>query len=216
MATEHPEVTAFFKQLTGWRTELTALRNLCLAEELTEQYKWRQPCYTHAGKNVVILGALKDCCTISFFKGVLLKDSEKLLTKPGENTRTARVVRFTDAEAIHRNASALKGLLREAIKIERNGREVEQAAPADQPVPAELQARFDEDRTLEAAFHALTPGRRRAYLLHFAAAKQSKTRATRIEKYRSRILEGKGMHDCVCGLSRRMPACDGSHSRTTG
>jgi uncharacterized protein YdeI (YjbR/CyaY-like superfamily) len=54
---------------------------------------------------------------------------------------------------------------------------------------------MDELPALRTAFEALTPGRQRAYLLHFSSAKQASTRISRIEKSVQRILDGKGMND---------------------
>tara|TARA_R110000737_G_scaffold231976_2_gene245432 strand:+ start:1408 stop:1686 length:279 start_codon:yes stop_codon:yes gene_type:complete len=79
--------------------------------------------------------------------------------------------------------------------------------------PAELKQKFKENRELETAFNNLTPGRKKGYLLHFSQAKQSSTRLTRIEKNTKRIFDGKGLNDCICGLSKRMPNCDGSHNQ---
>ncbi len=75
----------------------------------------------------------------------------------------------------------------------------------------ELEAIFKKNKALQKAFLALTPGRQRAYLIHFAGAKQSATRISRIEKYTDTILAGRGINDCTCGLSKKMPYCDGSH-----
>ena len=49
------------------------------------------------------------------------------------------------------------------------------------------------------AFHALTPGRQRAYVLHFTGAKQSKTRTARIEKCIPKFLAGKGLNERARG-----------------
>ena len=77
--------------------------------------------------------------------------------------------------------------------------------------PEELLTKFSQDLAFKTAFEALTPGRQRAYNMFFSEPKQSATKVARIEKYTQRILNGKGMNDCVCGLSKRLPNCDGSH-----
>ena len=109
--------------------------------------------------------------------------------------------------------SDIKALIQEAIEVERAGRTVEYKEASDYAVPEELADAFDESPEFKAAFEALTPGRQKGYLLHFSGAKQSKSRAARIERYRQRIMDGKGLRDCVCGLSKRFPTCDGSHKQ---
>ncbi|MFI4876968.1 MAG: DUF1801 domain-containing protein [Blastopirellula sp. JB062] len=209
----HVDAETYFQNVKQWRAELEELRRILLAAGLTEDFKWRSPCYTYQGKNVVILGELKNACTLGFFKGALLKDPRGILAKPGENTRSARLLRFTEVREILKLESTLKAYLREAIENEAAGRKVDLEQDRALELPEELQAKFDESPELEQAFSALTPGRQRAYLLHFAAAKQAKTRIARIEKFRPRILDGKGPNDCVCGLSKKMPNCDGSHKQ---
>ncbi|TWT36086.1 hypothetical protein KOR34_09850 [Posidoniimonas corsicana] len=206
-----PKVDEFFASLEQWRDELAALRRIALRCGLTEAYKWRQPCYTYQDSNVAILGAFKSSCTLSFFKGALLKDPQGILTKPGENTRAARVARFTSVSQIETLTPLLESYLRDAIRLEQEGARVDRSEGVDPEAPAELDARPREDPALKAAFEALTPGRQRAYLMHFAAAKQSSTRTARIDKCAPRILDGKGLNDCTCGHTQKPPGCDGSH-----
>lgn len=206
----NPNVDEYLKNAKLWREEIAELRAIVLSSGLKEDWKWRAPCYTHAGANIAMIGAFKDNCVLSFFKGALLKDPQGLLEKPGANTQAARVIRFTDSKTIAKLAPTLKSYLRQAMEIEKAGLKVEKTSEPE-PVPEELQTKFDERPDFEQAFFALTPGRQRAYLMFFAAAKQSTTRTSRIEKYTQQILDGKGMNDCTCGLSKKMPGCDGSH-----
>lgn len=194
MSKTNPSVDGYIRKNKKWQDELTQLRAIVLECDLTEEIKWRSPCYTFQSNNVVLLGAFNDYCTISFPKGALLKDAKGILEKPGENTQAARVVRFTDVAQIAKVESTLKKFIIEAIEIEKAGRKVEFKKSAE-PTPDELQAKFDEDPEFKKAFEALTPGRQRAYILHFAGAKQSKTRAARIEKYMPLIFDGKGIND---------------------
>lgn len=190
----NPKVEAFFAKARIWRAELAALRAILRDTPLTEEFKWRSPCYTFQGANIATVFGFKDACALSFFKGVLLKDPAGLLTAPGENSRSARVARFTELQDIAAAAPALKDLVAQAIAAEEAGLKVD--LPADDfELPAELVERLDADPALKAAFAALTPGRRRGYVLHFAQPKQSATRASRIEKAAPAILAGKGMHD---------------------
>lgn len=162
---------------------------------------------------MVLLSALKEYCAISFPKGALLKEPKQILARPGENTRAARLIRFTEVREISKLESTLKAYIQEAIELEKSGRKVDFTEDREVDIPTEFQARLDNDPALSAAFEALTPGRQRAYLLHFFGAKQSSTRQARVEKYVERILAGKGIHDCTCGLSRKPPGCDGSHKQ---
>jgi uncharacterized protein YdeI (YjbR/CyaY-like superfamily) len=208
----NPQVDEFLTKAKRWRDELETLRTILHDCQLNEEFKWRSPCYTFQGKNVAILGELKDCCTLSFFKGALLKDSRGILEKPGENTRAGRVIRFTNVQEINELKPTLKALIQEAITVEKAGLKVDFEEDCELGYPEELQAKFDESPELKTSFESLTPDRQRAYLLFFSAAKQSKTRESRIEKYRERILEGKGLNDCVCGHSQNLPNGDGSHN----
>jgi uncharacterized protein YdeI (YjbR/CyaY-like superfamily) len=177
-----------------WREELEALRAILLASPLTEDFKWRAPCYTFGQGNVAALWGLKDGCAVAFFKGVLLKDPQGLLVAPGENSRAMRRLDFRSLAEIAAREEVLKAYLHEAVEVEKAGRKVE-FPKDDLAYPEELRDALAEDAGLGRAFEALTPGRRRGYLLHFSRAKQSKTRRSRIEKAAPRILAGKGPHD---------------------
>ncbi|WP_144996202.1 DUF1801 domain-containing protein [Polystyrenella longa] len=206
------QVDEYLHNLREWQDELKHLRRILLTCPLTEEFKWRSPCYTSEKKNIVILGGFKDSCVLSFFKGSLLKDPEGILTKPGENTREGRVIRFTSVCEIAELEPTLRAYIDEAIEAEKAGLTVGLKEDRELKYPEELLAELDESPELKIAFESLTPGRQRAYLMFFNAAKQSKTKTARIEKYRERILDGKGINDCTCGLSQKMPQCDGSHN----
>lgn len=207
----HPEVDRFIDQAPKWKVEIQRLRQLALQSGLKEEWKWKQPCYSYQGANVLIIGGLKDSCIISFFKGALLKDEANLLSKPGENTQSGRVIRFTSDGEISELEPLLRAYIGEAIEVEKSGQKVSFTAASDLDVPDELQQQLDADPAFESAFNHLTPGRQKAYILHFAAPKQAKTRESRVSQCKPRILAGFGLHDCTCGLSKRMPGCDGSH-----
>jgi uncharacterized protein YdeI (YjbR/CyaY-like superfamily) len=187
------------------------LRLLLLDCGLTEEFKWRTPCYSFQGNNVVLIGSFKEYCALSFFKGTLLQDSNEILSKPGENSQAVRFFKFTNLEEIIEQKSIIKAYIYEAIEIEKAGLKVNFKSNTELELVAELQNTLAKNPALKTAFQALTPGRQRAYNLYFSAPKQSKTRETRIEKYTPRILNGKGINDCTCGLSKKMPNCDGSH-----
>jgi uncharacterized protein YdeI (YjbR/CyaY-like superfamily) len=211
MSKKNPAVDSYFSDAKKWPAELKKLRTIVLSSGLTEELKWRSPCYVHEKSNIVILGEFKEYCALSFFKGALLKDPKKILAKPGDNTQSGRLLRFTSVKEITALEPTIKAYLEEAIVVEESGAKINYKPVAEYEIPEELQNKFDDDSKFESAFDKLTPGRQKAYLLHFAGAKQSKTRTTRIESCTPRILKGQGLHDCVCGLSKRMPTCDGSH-----
>jgi uncharacterized protein YdeI (YjbR/CyaY-like superfamily) len=209
------EVDQFFDSLTFGNESLNLLRKLLHETILVEELKWKQPCYTLNGKNVVILAALKDHVIISFFKGVLLSN-DKLLQKAGENSQAGRIIRLYSLDEVKSNLTFIKASIDAAIEIEKKGVKVEKDESAEIEIPDELHQVFKKDVDYKKAFFKLTPGRQRAYLIFFTGAKQSETRFSRIEKFRKRILDGYGFNDCVCGLSKRMPNCDGSHKQIPG
>lgn len=207
----NPKVDAFLRKADKWFREMEQLRMIILDCELMEELKQGSPCYTYKKQNLIIIGNFKNYCTISFIKGVLLNDAEEILQKPGENSQSARIIRFTAVEEIIALKPTLKAYIFEAIEAEKAGLKVDFKTNTVDDIPEELHSILNEDAVLKEAYFALTPGRQRAYLLFFNGAKQSKTRTTRIHKYIPRIMAGKGINDCICGLSRRMPNCDGSH-----
>ena len=178
-----------------WQDELKLLREIVLDCGLTEERKWGVPCYTIEGKNVSIVSALKSYASISFFKGVLISDSHNILEKPGENCQSDRVIRFTSVEAIRSREPVVREYIHQAIQIERSGEKVNFDAKFDLELPLELANRLTLSSELMRAWENLTPGRKRGYVLFISAAKQSKTREARIDKYIPFILRGKGMHD---------------------
>jgi uncharacterized protein YdeI (YjbR/CyaY-like superfamily) len=178
-----------------WNKELQVLRQIALSTGMEEHVKWGQPTYTINGKNVAMVTAFKQNAILSFFKGVLLQDSEKLLTAAGENSHVTRLIKFSDVKQVDALADTLRAYLFEAIEIEKAGIKVPESPSKSIDYPEELEAQFQAMPKLKAAFEGLTPGRQRAYLLHFTQAKQSATRTNRIEKYIPKILSGKGMLD---------------------
>ncbi len=191
----HPKVDEQFARKGPWEKELSLLRKIALDSPLTEEFKWYQPCYTYEGNNVLILGGFKDFCTMSFFKGALLKDPEGILEKAGENTRSARIVRITDAKQVSKLAPVLKKYILEAVALEKSGTKFDFESTRTTEIPKEVAELFRKDKALGAAFKALTPGRPRGYLIFFQAARQTATRVARVEKYREKIMAGKGMQD---------------------
>ena len=182
-------------KVNTWAAELAALRALVLEAGLTEECKWGVPCYTFEKGNVVLIHSFKEYCALLFIKGALLKDAKGILIQQTENVQGGRQLRFTDVREITKLKSTIKAYLQEAIAVEKAGLKVNMKPTSEFAMPAEFQSALDQSAKLKTAFFALTPGRQRAYLLHFASAKQSKTREARIEKCTPIILSGKGLLD---------------------
>lgn len=202
-------VTQYISSAKLWKEELLAIREILLETELVEEFKWASPCYTHNNKNIVIIAPFKDYFALGFFNGAHLTDPKGLLIKPGEHTRFGRQLRLENIENIGKKKSFIKKLIKESILTEADASTKVELAPTI--VVEELNTIFKKNALLKKAFESLTPGRQRGYLIFFSGAKQSETRIARIEKYTNQIMCGKGLTDCTCGLSKRMPACDGSH-----
>ncbi|MCB1142662.1 MAG: DUF1801 domain-containing protein [Leptospiraceae bacterium] len=181
-------------KVNRWPKELRHLRKLILDSGLTEELKWKLPCYTFENSNVLILSAFKEFCSVNFFKGALLKDPDGVLDRAGENTQSARILKFTSIEEVRQKEDFLKKFIREAIEIEKSGLRV-QKSDAQLVFPPELLKIFEGNPDLKNAFLNLTPGRQRAYNIYFTAPKQSRTRESRIEKSIQKILDGKGLND---------------------
>lgn len=187
------DVDAYIRRSRKWPLEMEALRPVLLGSGLAEEIKWGKPCYSHDGRNIVIVQEMKELLALMFFKGALMDDPEGVLEEQGPNSRSARRISFTSTDDVTRLTDTVKSYLDEAIRVEEAGLEL---GPAPEPVLAEeLKDRLDRDPAFENAFEALTPGRRREYNLYFSDAKQAKTREARVEKCRSRILDGKGLRD---------------------
>ena len=195
MKTMNPEVAGYLSKAKKWQEEMEKLRLIILDCQLTEELKWGKPCYTFQQTNIVLIVGFKEYCALIFCKGALLNDTHGLLIKPGENTQAARQIRFTNVREIVEMKSILKGYIFEAIQAEKAGLQVNYKKHTELIFPEEFQNKLDEIPALKTAFEALTPGRQRAYHLYFSAAKQSKTRESRVEKCMPRILQGKGLDD---------------------
>ena len=188
-----PRITAFFAD-SAHPGALDALRALLLGAGLQESFKWRGPCYGAHGGIICTIWGFRDAAALGFFKGALLDDPQALLDRPGPNSRAVRLLRFADALAVQAAAPAILGFVEQAVANEAAGRKVD-LPPDDFDLPEELIAALDADPGLQAAWDALTPGRRRGWVLHVGQARQSATRSARVDRARDRILAGKGMHD---------------------
>ena len=191
----NPKVDAYFSRRDSWQEEFARLRRILLDTGLAEDLKWGEPCYTLDGANVVLIHGFKDYCALLFFKGALMSDTAGVLIQQTKNVQAARQIRFTSADQISGMENVLKAYVAEAAEIERSGAKVDFKGTEEFAVPEEFQARIDSSPALKSAFEALTPGRQRAYLLHFSQPKQAKTREARIDKATPQILAGKGLND---------------------
>ena len=191
----NPKADFYFIKNKEWQKEIELLRTIVLDCGLGEEVKWGCPCYTDSESNIVLIHVFKEYCALLFFKGALMPDPKGLLVQQTANVQAARQMRFTDIREIIDKKAVIKSYIREAIKVEKSGAKVPMKKTAEFEVPEEFQVKLDRMPALKKAFHALTPGRQRAYLLYFSSAKQAKTREARIEKYLDQILEGKGLDD---------------------
>ena len=191
----NPGVDFYFTKAKNWQQELKQLRTIVLDCGLKEELKWGCPCYTFEKKNIVLINVFKEYCAFLFFKGALLNDAIGILVQQTKNVQSARQVRFTNVQEIAKKERILKAYVYKAIEVEKAGLKVNFTEKKDLVFPEELQKKLKENPRLKTAFNALTPGRQRAYNLYFSAAKQSKTRELRIEKYIQQILNGKGLND---------------------
>lgn len=189
------KVDAFLLKAKQWRDEFEALREIVLACDLTEDFKWMHPCYTYQGANIVVIHGFKEYCALLFFKGALLEDTHNLLIQQTENVQSARQIRFTGLDQIKKLAPVLQTYIYQAIEVERAGLKVELKKTSEYNMPEEFQDKLDKMPELKKAFDALTPGRQRGYLYYFSQAKQAKTRIARVEKWIPQILAGKGIDD---------------------
>jgi len=190
----NPKVDEFLAKAKKWQAEFEKLRNIILDCGLTEELKWGHPCYTIEQSNVVLIHGFKEYCALLFHKGALLQDTNSVLIRQTEHVQAARQIRFTDMREIIEMETILKAYIRQAIEVEKAGLKVVFKQTAEYEIPAEFQNKLDEIPALKIAFDSLTPGRQRAYLLHFSAPKQAKTRESRVNKCMQQILEGKGLN----------------------
>ena len=191
----NPTVYFYFSKDKKWQEEIMNLRMIVLDCGLIEELKWGVPCYTLQKSNIVLIHVFKEYCALLFFKGALLNDPNGILIQQTENVQAARQIRFTNVQEIVKMAPMLKAYILEAIEVEKAGLKVNFKRNTELIFPEEFQTKLDEIPDLKAAFEALTPGRQRAYILYFSAPKQSKTRESRVEKFRQQILNGKGLND---------------------
>ncbi len=191
----NPKVDWFFSKDTKWQKEYEKLRAIILDCGLTEELKWGCPCYTFENANIVLIHGFKEYCALLFFKGALLNDPDGIMIQQTKNVQSARQIRFTSLREIMKMEKILKAYVYEAIEVERAGLKVKLKKTSDFKIPDEFQKKLNKTPALKTAFDALTPGRQRAYIFYFSQPKLSKTREARVEKYRKKILNGKGLND---------------------
>ena len=195
MSKANPKADFYFAKSEKWGKEMKELRKIALASGLAEELKWGCPSYTLEGTNIVLIHEFKEYCAYLFFKGALMKDPKQLLIQQTKNVQSARQIRFTSVTDIVKKQAVLKAYIREAVKVEESGAKVKLKTTAQFEMADEFRIWLDKDTGLKRAFDGLTPGRQKAYLLHFSSAKQSKTREDRVEKCIPMIFDGVGLND---------------------
>jgi len=188
-------VDVFLKKEARWQKEIAVLREIALSLGLTEELKWGQPCYTVSGRNVFLIHGFKEYFAVLFFKGSIMKDPRKILIRQTENVQVSRQVRLTSLKELTAAKATIKAYMKEAIAIEEAGIEAPVVKAAAFVVPPEVTTALKKVPGLTVAFKKLTPGRQRAYCLHFMGTKVEATRASRIAKAAPKILAGKGLND---------------------
>lgn len=191
----NPKVDFFFNKSSTWQSEIQLLRDIVLQTGLQEELKWGCPCYTHNGNNIVLIHQFKEYCALLFFKGVLLTDPYQMLIQQTKNVQVPRQMRFTSLEDVAAHKQAIIEYVGEAVEIENSGLKPTLKAPDEFEMAIEFRQKLQSMPHLKRSFEALTPGRQRAYLLHFSQPKQSKTRESRVEKCLPLIMNGRGLND---------------------
>ncbi|MDE1205987.1 YdeI/OmpD-associated family protein [Tenacibaculum larymnensis] len=189
------KVDKYIENIKNWKEETKLLRQICLDCGLEEDFKWMHPCYTFQGKNIVLIHGFKDYCALLFYKGALLKDTERVLIQQTENVQSARQIRFNKPEEVLDFTPTIKRYIFEAIEVEKAGLKVKTKKTSEFEMVSEFKEVLEENSDVKKVFEALTPGRQRSYLLYFSQAKQSKTRLSRIEKSIPKMIEGKGHNE---------------------
>lgn len=207
----HANAQDWFDFQPKWQEELAALRIHALEANLVETLKWKHPCYMDGDRNVLIISVRKSGAILSFLTGALVEEPQGKFVQPGID-RSVRYIPYSSVAEIEADADYIQELLGRAIQVARDGLKVPRLSDEIDYVD-ELQEYMAANPDYAQAFEALTPGRRRGYNLHFGKAKQSATRSDRVEKSAERVMQGKGLRDCVCGRSKRPPGCDGTHSK---
>lgn len=174
-----------------WIEGLNALRRICLDMGLEETVKWAHPCYRHAGRNIALLAAFRDDFRLTFLNAGLLTDGEGVLAPQGPNSGAPGMIRFTAVAQVDALEPTIRAYLRQLTDHAEAGTKPPKTA-REIDIPDELVEALDADPELAEAFQALTPGRRKSYLFNLNQAKQPATRVARIEKFRDRIIAGKG------------------------
>jgi len=177
-----------------WLDGLLNLRRICRDVGMSEHVKWGHPCYMHAGRNIVVMGAFREDFRLSFFNAALMRDPHGVLIGQGPNSAHPDCFKFDDVAQVVASEAIIREYLTEAMGYAEQGirppkveRELE--------LPDELVEALEADAELAEAFALLTPGRQRSYVYALNSAKTSATKVARIIKYRDKILAGKGALD---------------------
>lgn len=106
-----------------------------------------------------------------------------------------KVIRFKNESEVKEREPEIRKAISAMLKADKKGLQVPSQPISKEDYPTELSEAFYSDLGFKKAFESLTPGRQRAWLLHFNRAKQSETRSRRIEKAYEEILSGKGFNE---------------------
>ena len=207
----HANPQAWFDHQPKWQDELAALRTHALEANLVETLKWKHPCYMDGDRNVLIISVRKSGAILSFLTGALVEEPQGKFIQPGID-RSVRYIPYASVAEIEADSDYIQTLLSRAIQVARDGLKVPKL-PDEVDYIDELRDHMAANPEYAEAFEALTPGRKRGFNLYFGKAKKSETRVDRIEKSTERVMLGKGQTDCICGRSKYLPRCDGTHNK---
>lgn len=174
-----------------WQVGLGDLRRILTDTGLVETAKWGHPCYMHAGRNIVIIGAFRENFRLSFFNAALMKDPQGILEKQGAHAQNPDMIRFTADDQVTAQEATIRAYVPEAMGYAEAGVKAPKVERVVE-MPDELIDALDADPELAEAFHALTPGRQKSYAFNLNSAKKPETRIARIAKFRDHIIAGKG------------------------
>jgi uncharacterized protein YdeI (YjbR/CyaY-like superfamily) len=177
-----------------WAEGLQVLRRICVEAQLVEVVKWGHPCYMHADRNIALIGALRGDFRLNFFHAALMKDPQRVLERQGPNTKHPDAIRFTSNAQVEAMATTIRAYLQEAMSYAAAGIKPPKETGTLE-LPEALTEALDADPELSQAFHSLTPGRQRSYIINLGSAKKAETRVSRIAGFRDHILAGKGAQE---------------------
>ncbi|EUJ45231.1 hypothetical protein PRIP_05173 [Listeria riparia FSL S10-1204] len=120
----NPKVEEYVNKAKRWQAEYKQLRAYALDCDLSEDIKWKHPCFMYEDSNIVLAHGFKEYCALLFMKGVLMKDPNGILVQQTANVQAARQIRFKNLEEIIEMEDIIKAYIKEAVEVEKSGAQV--------------------------------------------------------------------------------------------